>query len=64
MRLRYQAGRIGYREAKETLVWLIDRELAPVRRRYPQLRPDEEQLLRILADGASRARAQAGRTLE
>lgn len=64
MRRRYQAGAIDYREAKEALVRSIDRELAPARRRFGELRSDEQRLLRILADGGGRARARAGRTLE
>jgi tryptophanyl-tRNA synthetase len=45
----------GYGELKDTCADLIDAELAPIRARHDELLDDEDELRRLLADGARRA---------
>jgi tryptophanyl-tRNA synthetase len=61
---RLRAGGYGWGHAKQELFEALDTRLAPLRERYQALRADEEQLDRILADGAERARVIAGRTMQ
>ena len=64
MRRRYLGGEIGYREAKDILVSMIDREVGPARERFGELRPDEQGLREVLAIGADRARTRAQHVME
>lgn len=63
LRKRYQAGGMGYGEAKEALVLAIEREISPLRTRYQQLMAKPEFLTQVLANGAKRARAIAHETI-
>jgi tryptophanyl-tRNA synthetase len=53
----------GYGAFKQAVADAVVDYLAPVRERYEQLRGDESELDRILADGADKARAIASDTL-
>lgn len=53
-----------YGEFKVAVAKAVVDYLEPVRERYEELRPDEEKLEAILAEGAARARAIAAETLE
>jgi tryptophanyl-tRNA synthetase len=53
----------GYGAFKTAVAEAVVGYLAPVRERYHELRADEDELRRILRDGADRARAIAGETL-
>jgi tryptophanyl-tRNA synthetase len=53
----------GYGAFKEAVGEAVVEFLAPVRRRYEQLRPDERSIERTLGEGAERARAIASETL-
>jgi len=53
----------GYGDLKSAVAEAVVEMLAPVRERYVKLRPDEQALERVLADGAERARAIASGTL-
>ena len=53
----------GYGAFKQAVAEGVVEYLAPVRERYEALRADEEQLERILAEGAEKARAIASETL-
>jgi len=57
-------GRAGYKEAKEVLADNIIRLLAPIRERRRLIEGRDGYLEDVLAEGARRARASAGRTLE
>jgi len=56
MRAELQAG-LGWGEAKQRLVALIDAELGPMRARYEQLMGNPDEVEAILLKGAERARA-------
>jgi tryptophanyl-tRNA synthetase len=53
----------GYGTFKGAVAEAVVSYLAPVRERYAELRPDEEELERILGEGAERAREIASGTL-
>jgi tryptophanyl-tRNA synthetase len=53
----------GYGAFKQAVGEAVAEYLAPVRKRYAELRPDERELERILAAGADKARAIASETL-
>jgi tryptophanyl-tRNA synthetase len=53
----------GYGAFKQAVADAVVEYLAPVRQRYHELRADEAELERILADGAEKARAIAAATL-
>lgn len=53
----------GYGDLKKELAALVVETLAPIRQRYAELTADPQTLDRILADGAERARAVAGKTM-
>jgi tryptophanyl-tRNA synthetase len=57
------ANASGYATFKATVGDAVAAYLAPVRKRYGELRPDEPALERILAEGAEKARAIASKTL-
>lgn len=54
---RLAAGGLGWGHAKEELFEAIDSEISEARNRYIELRQDEANLRRILAEGAERARS-------
>jgi len=60
---RYRAGGMGWGEAKEALFQAMNRELGPLRNRYEEIIADPPSLDKILAQGAEKARAIAGRTV-
>ncbi len=53
----------GYGDFKKAVAQAVVDYLAPVRERYEELRPDQDELERILAAGAEKARAIAAPTL-
>ena len=53
----------GYGDFKRAVAEAVVDYLAPVRERYSELRGDQAELERVLADGAERARAIASETL-
>jgi len=57
MRSRYQAGGLGYGEAKAALVEVLDARLRAPRERFASLMADPGELEHVLAAGAERARA-------
>jgi len=61
---RYREGGMGYGEAKEALYQAVERELAPIRENYERHMADPDELNRILADGALRAREIASSTIK
>ena len=54
----------GYGQFKEDVAEAVVELLDPVRRRYEELRADEGELRRLLADGAEKAAAASAPTLE
>src|SRR5262249_12314584 len=59
---RYDGG--GYGRFKEDVGEAVVELLVPIQRRYEELRGDEGGLLRMLAAGAEKARAESEPTLE
>jgi tryptophanyl-tRNA synthetase len=53
----------GYGDLKGAVAEAVVGMLAPVRERYAEIRPDQERLEAILAQGADKARAMASETL-
>ncbi len=53
----------GYGDFKKAVADAVVDYLAPVRERYPEIREDETEIERILADGAAKAREIAAATL-
>jgi len=60
---RYRQGGVGYGEVKKRLFELYVEVLGPARKRYEQLKQNPEEVDRILADGAVRARETAAETM-
>lgn len=60
---KLRAGNYGWGHAKEALFEAIEAEIGPKREKYAALRADEDELERILALGAARARQIARATL-
>lgn len=60
---RYRKGGLGYGHAKEELIKVAERTIAPLRSRYEQLVKDPDQLNSVLTDGAARARKIALETM-
>ena len=60
---RYRAGGMGYGEAKQALFDAYDREVAPLREQYEELRAKPDYLKDVLADSARRARVIAEETI-
>jgi tryptophanyl-tRNA synthetase len=56
---RYRAGAIGYREAKDQLFAVLEREFCAPRARYQALMRDPRPVEAALERGAERARARA-----
>ncbi len=61
---KYRRGGFGYGEVKKALVQVAADFFADARRRRADLEADPARIEAILADGAARARKQAGRVLE
>ena len=61
---RYRAGGMGYGEAKQALFTVLEREISPLRERYNEWLAKPDEVRRILAEGATRARAIAFATME
>jgi tryptophanyl-tRNA synthetase len=61
---KLRAGNYGWGHAKQDLLEALESELGPIRERYMKLRSDEDELDRILARGAERARVIARATME
>lgn len=59
----YRRGGFGYGEVKKALVEAANAFFADARARRAELEADPERILAVLADGAARAREQAGRVL-
>ena len=53
----------GYGDLKAAAAEAVVEMLTPVREAYAELRPDEDRLEAVLAEGAERARAMARETL-
>lgn len=60
---RYRNGGMGYGEVKKRLFELYVEVLGPARKRYQELSEHPEEVEKILADGAKRARAVASETM-
>jgi tryptophanyl-tRNA synthetase len=54
----------GYGDLKTAVAEAVVEELAPIRERYEQLRPDEDRLEGVLAAGAEKAQVIAADTLQ
>ena len=63
MAAKLRAGGYGWGHAKQALFEAVEANVAPMRSRYLELRRDETELRRILAEGAERARTIAQRTI-
>jgi tryptophanyl-tRNA synthetase len=63
MRARYEAGGLGYGEAKAALFEVLDEHLREPRARFHALMADPGELDRVLAAGAARARELAAVTV-
>ena len=61
---QYRAGNFGYGTAKKMLLEKIDSTFAPFRERRKELAADPNTVEDVLQDGASRARAEARKTME
>ena len=61
---KYRAGGMGYGESKKRLFELYVEQLGPARQHYEELSKSPDEVDRILADGASRARAVAVETMK
>lgn len=59
LRQRYEAGGVGYAEAKELLVEALEDALGEPRRRYREVRRDSALLEAVLSEGAAQARERA-----
>lgn len=60
---RYRKGGMGYGHAKQELLQVVEREIAPLRQSYEDWMKRPKDLTDVLADGAARARAIAGTTM-
>jgi len=64
LRARYEAGGVGYAEAKQALFEVLEERMRAPRARYRELLADPGELERALDAGAAVARARADATLE
>jgi len=64
LREKYQAGGMGYGAAKTELLALIDKHFAQAREKRRELAKDMGQISELLRQGALKARAVAGATLD
>ena len=60
---RYRQGGMGYGEAKKRVFELYVETLGPARKRYEELEKHPEEVDKVLADGARRAREVAAQTM-
>jgi tryptophanyl-tRNA synthetase len=63
MAARYRAGNFGYGHAKKALAEAFDAAFLPFRQRRAELAANRDYVESVLRDGASRARAEARKTL-
>jgi tryptophanyl-tRNA synthetase len=63
MRQRYLQGGLGYREAKEALIAVLEGRFGQARNRFASLMAGRTQLAAVLAKGTAAGRSQAGQTL-
>jgi tryptophanyl-tRNA synthetase len=63
LRKRYEAGGMGWGEAKEELFRVANRTLAPIREKALEILADKAGLEKTLASGAEKARAIASKTI-
>ena len=63
LRARYEAGGVGYAEAKQALFEVLEERMRAPRARYRQLLADRGEVERVLAAGGEVARARADATL-
>lgn len=63
LRRALRDGRADWKEAKEALIHVLDREVEPIRERFLSLRSDEQRLEAVLLDGGRMARQRAATTL-
>ena len=61
---KYRSGGMGYGQAKKRLAELVIDYFKPFRQKRAELENDIDHVKSVLADGAERARAVAGKTLE
>ncbi|MHC4169772.1 MAG: tryptophan--tRNA ligase, partial [Planctomycetota bacterium] len=61
---KYRSGGMGYGQAKKRLAELVIDYFKPFRQKRAELENNVDYVKKVLADGAERARAVAGRTLE
>jgi len=61
---KYRSGGMGYGQAKKRLAELVIDHFKPYRQKRAELEDNLDHVKKVLADGAERARAVAGRTLE
>ena len=54
----------GYAEFKDDMAELLIEKLAPIQKKYEQIRKNEKKLKEILREGGERAKKTAGKTLE
>ncbi len=60
---RYRAGGMGYGDAKKALLELMNEYFAPYKARRDELAGNMDYVEKVLAEGAEKARAEAGATL-
>lgn len=63
MKQRFEAGGMGYGDAKQALFDVLERVFAEPSRKYADLMADTSKIDALLAQGAERARAEAAKTL-
>ena len=63
LKARYRAGGLGDVAVKHHLVEVLERLLAPIRRRRQELARDPDFVMRVLREGTERGRALARRTV-
>jgi tryptophanyl-tRNA synthetase len=61
---KYRSGGMGYGQAKKRLAELVTDYFKPFRQKRAELENNVDYVKKVLADGAERARAVAGQTLE
>ena len=61
---KYRSGGMGYGQAKKRLTELVIDYFRPFRQKRAELEDNLDHVKKVLADGAERARAVAGQTLE
>ena len=61
---KYRAGNFGYGHAKKALLEAFEAKFAPLRQKREELAKNRDYVESVLADGATRARAEARKTLK